>query len=252
MKKTINIFICLLVILLFACANQTIKNDSGSKIPNQKNIYSSPNRDPGIYQSPINILSSDTIQTKDPHIFSIHFEDKVTEVENLGHTIQLDFKAGSTITIDTSNYTFKQMHFHTPAEHLIDGVTYPMELHIVGVNNDNPDVSHYVVVGVLFKMGTENEFINEFLNAVPQHEHDKTMVKVNTIKLKNLLSKSDLPHHYHYKGSLTTPPYTETVNWFLLKRIFEASPKQIQIINSIEGNNARHIEPKNNRLIENN
>jgi len=65
------------------------------------------------------------------HQFVVHFQDEITAVENLGHTIQLDFKQGSTINVGGITYNFKQMHFHTPSEHLIDGITFPMELHIV-------------------------------------------------------------------------------------------------------------------------
>lgn len=242
-----NKIIILLTMLIIACTDETIKRTTESKP-----VYSLPSRDPGDYQSPINIFSFNTKKTQNTNTFDIHFEDKITEVENLGHTVQLDFKQGSIITINEIHYNFKQMHFHTPSEHLIDGVTYPMELHIVTVNNDNPNVAHYIVFSILFKMGKENAFIDEFLNIIPKHEHDKVFVKENTIKLKDLLSASDITHHYHYKGSLTTPPYTETVNWFVLKRVFEASPEQIEKINAIEGNNARHIESNNNRLIETN
>jgi carbonic anhydrase len=47
---------------------------------------------------------------------------------------------------------------------------------------------------------------------------------------------------YYYKGSLTTPLYTESVNWYVMKRIIEASLEQIMKINEIEGDNARHIQ----------
>ncbi|MDP2392226.1 MAG: carbonic anhydrase family protein [Methylococcaceae bacterium] len=47
----------------------------------------------------------------------------------------------------------------------------------------------------------------------------------------------------------TTQPYSENVNWIVLKTIFEASPEQIKAINKIEGNNARHFALKNDRTI---
>jgi carbonic anhydrase len=48
--------------------------------------------------------------------------------------------------------------------------------------------------------------------------------------------------YYSYRGSLTTPPYTESVRWYIAKHIFEASPAQIEAINKLEGNNARHVQ----------
>ncbi|MBS3953053.1 MAG: carbonic anhydrase family protein [Methylomicrobium sp.] len=65
-----------------------------------------------------------------------------------------------------------------------------------------------------------------------------------------LFSDRLLGHHYHYTGSLTTAPFTESVDWFVLKKVYEASPEQIETINKIEGNNARHIEPQNDRLVD--
>jgi carbonic anhydrase len=250
-NKPLTLLPLLLSFLLSSCNKQAIAVD-GVKVREQEVAkYSVPSRDPGKYQSPINILTTDIIKGRKARKFTIHFEDKITAVENLGHTVQLDFKSGSRITSDGLIYMFKQMHFHTPAEHLIDGVTYPMELHIVGVNAENSTTPHYLAISILFKMGKESPFINEFLSVIP-HKNGKQLVKANSIKLNDLLSSGDLERHYHYKGSLTTPPYIETVNWFVLKKTFEASPAQIKTINTIEGNNARHIEAENNRSVEDN
>ena len=48
--------------------------------------------------------------------------------------------------------------------------------------------------------------------------------------------------YYHYRGSFTTPPYTESVDWLVAKEVIEAGPAQIQRINRLEGNNARHVQ----------
>lgn len=250
-SKLSTLSLLLLLFLSFSSNKQAIAVEIAKVGEKAAAQYSLPSRDPGNYQSPINILTTDIKKGLKERNFIIHFEDKITAVENLGHTVQLDFKSGSSITSDGLTYMFKQMHFHTPSEHLIDGVTYPMELHIVGVNAENSTTPHYLVISILFKMGRESSFINEFLSVIP-HKNGKQLVKANSIKLSDLLSSGDLGHHYHYKGSLTTPPFIETVNWFVLKKVFEASPAQIKTINIIEGNNARHIEAQNNRSVEDN
>jgi carbonic anhydrase len=252
-----KLLILLFLLCLQACAHRTSKeiSEAGSHLEPQiqgPQKYSLPSLDPGFHQSPINIFTNRTKKELNLDHFVVHFQDNVTAVENLGHTIQLDFNAGSTITVKDKTYSFKQMHFHTPSEHLIDGMTFPMELHIVSAteNSVTPD---YLVIAVLFKMGEENQFINEFIKLTPSHPHNKTVVKDNSVKLNDLLSLNpagDLGHHYHYRGSLTTAPYTESVDWFVLKKVYEASPEQIETINKIEGNNARHIEPQNDRLVD--
>jgi len=67
---------------------------------------------------------------------------------------KLDFSEGCTIIFYGLTYIFKQIHFHTPSEHLIDGMAFPMEMHIVTniPDKDENDLSRYLVIGLLFKM----------------------------------------------------------------------------------------------------
>lgn len=207
--------------------------------------YIMPGLDHGFEQSPINIIS--TVNTSGKHHITLYFKDEVNKVENLGHTVQLDFSEGSVIVQDDTTFAFKQCHFHTPSEHLVDGMTFPMEMHIVNIlpNEDKTATPQYLVIGVLFKVGKENPFINDFLSAIPKEEHSSSTVKAGTVKLADLfgvIPKEIQGNYYNYRGSLTTPPYTESVRWYIAKHIFEASAKQIEAINKIEGNNARHVQ----------
>lgn len=56
--------------------------------------------------------------------------------------------------------------------------------------------------------------------------------------------------YYHDRGSLTTPPYTETLDWLVVKTIQQASPEQIRRINLIEGDNARRVQALYERKVE--
>lgn len=214
--------------------------------------YVLPGLDHGFEQSPINIVSA---QNQDGgHEITLYFKDEVNKVENLGHTVQLDFQEGSSIMQDDTTFIFKQCHFHTPSEHLIDGLTFPMEMHIVNImpNEDKNATPQYLVFGMLFKEGKENKFISEFLAAVPEEEHQAAEVKAGTVKLADLfgtIPKEIQRNYYNYRGSLTTPPYTESVRWYIVKHIFEASAEQIEAINKIEGNNARHVQALYGRTV---
>nr|WP_315150294.1 carbonic anhydrase family protein [uncultured Flavobacterium sp.] len=214
--------------------------------------YALPGLDHGFEQSPINIISSKSKEGK--HKITLHYKDEINKIENLGHTVQLDFQEGSSITVDDTTFVFKQCHFHTPSEHLIDGQTFPAEMHIVNLlpNADKKATPQYLVIGVLFKEGKENKFIADFLNTIPKEEHETAELKVGKVKLSDLfgnVSKSIKGHYYQYRGSLTTPPFTESVRWYITKHIFEASAEQIEAINRIEGNNARHVQALYGRLI---
>lgn len=206
-------------------------------------------------QSPINILSFNK-NNKGMHNITFNFKDEINAIENLGHTIQLDFKIGSTITVDNEVFQFKQLHFHTPSEHLLDGVRYPMEMHLVNTLQDQKEgeTPQFLVISILFKMGKESRFIDEFINTIPEAKDTKE-IETGTILIKDLISEKPeeiLDSYYHYVGSLTTPPYTESVRWYVSKHIFEASPDQIKKILDIEGENARQVQSLNDRELESN
>jgi carbonic anhydrase len=66
------------------------------------------------------------------------------------------------------------------------------------------------------------------------------------------IPSNELGTYYHYKGSLTTPPFTENVDWLIGKYIFEASPDQITAIEKIKGDNARHVQERHYRKVVSN
>jgi carbonic anhydrase len=219
----------------------------------EEESYLLPGLNHGLLQSPINILSEEAVEGK--HNITLNFTGNINKVENLGHTVQLDLVPGNTISLDGKTFEYKQMHFHTPSEHMIDGITYPMEMHVVTTLEDQPEgeTPEYLVLGFLIRMGKENKFFAQWLNQVPKEEGGINETDFNVLKNSEIGSAENLlkeiQSSYHYKGSLTTPPYTESVNWYVMKRIFEASPEQILKINEIEGDNARHIQARYKRSI---
>ncbi len=213
-----------------------------------------PGLDHGLIQSPINILTK-TVEHVDSRTITVRYKDEVDAVANLGHTIQLHFAEGSTIMAHGKIFHFKQMHFHTPSEHQLDGMTYPMEMHIVNAAEDEENgKTEYLVVSILFKMGDENKFISDFHDLIPEEEHSVHNIQTGRVRLSDLLMvpRKDKSEEglYFYKGSLTTPPYTESVNWYIDKHIYEASPEQIRAIKKYEGHNARKVQKIHERIIE--
>ncbi|MBB6460787.1 carbonic anhydrase family protein [Flammeovirga kamogawensis] len=242
--KNLLIIFALIGFLFTSC-------DSTHTTSSESIAYAVPTGEFGDIQSPINILSTSVEGVKKS---KLNLDVHCNAVENTGHSVQLDFDSTSQLVYDDVSYNFKQLHFHTPSEHQIDGITYPMEMHMVNVlQNDSSDKPHYLVIGVLFKMGKENKFLNEFINRIPKDHTGIVSVNENEVNLEDLFGKygcEEMKHYYHYNGSLTTPPYTETVSWHINQVIFEASAEQIQLINKIEGNNARHIQALKGRHVE--
>ena len=54
---------------------------------------------------------------------------------------------------------------------------------------------------------------------------------------------------YHFKGSLTTPPCSEGVNWFVMKDPVAVSKSQVKQFLSIVGENARPVQAANGRFV---
>lgn len=253
MKRQLFISLVFLSIVLNQCTSQKKETEDHTIIDDE--LYTLPGLEHGLIQSPINILTS-SLREADRHDIEVTaaHDKKVTGIVNKGHTIELEFDPGTEVTFDNKTYDFKQAHFHTPSEHQIDGMTFPMEMHFVSEgkkhDNENPE---YLVIAAFFKMGEENPFINGFIDKIPSHENDTINLADTPIYIDDLIGPINPDRkYYYYQGSLTTPPYTETVNWMILREIIEASPEQIRIINDLEGNNARHVQARFGRQVEGN
>jgi carbonic anhydrase len=198
----------------------------------------------GQRQSPINIVTGEAKPGQ--HTLSVSFHSSREHVTNTGHTVKVNYDPGSSIELDGKSYDLQQFHFHTPAEHQLDGVTYPLELHMV--HGQRGVEGQYAVIGVLFKQGAADELLAKLVAAAPTQAgatKDDTAVELD---VKSLFSPSD--GYFHYEGSLTTPPYAETVTWIVSKRVLEASGAQISAINQLEGDNARHIQALGSRQVD--
>ncbi len=229
-----------------------VKAEAPDALNKYEQGYGLPKTEDSNAQSPVDIISSQ-VQEDLTHRLTVKVSGSIVAVENMGHTVQVDFNPGSVIVVNGKSFELKQLHFHTPSEHLIDGITYPMEMHIVSILNDSikKEGSTYTVLGILFRIGHESKFIQEFLGSTPNTE-GKNILDSQKVRLSDFLiysPEAKMTSFYNYHGSLTTPPYAESVNWVICKRIFEASEEQIQSIEKMEGDNARHVRALNKRKI---
>jgi carbonic anhydrase len=74
----------------------------------------------------------------------------------------------------------------------------------------------------------------------------------NSVPLVHINTRDLLPTdhaYYTFLGSVTTPPCTEDVRWFVLKKPITASAKQIEIFTKEYPGNARPLQPLNGRVV---
>lgn len=194
----------------------------------------------GLSQSPIDLTGALDVQL--PRIIFNYAPTKLNIINN-GHTIEVKYDKGSFITIAKEKYKLMQFHFHTPSEHLIDGLPAVMEMHLVHKSNRGK----LAVVGVLFHLGAENINFESIWANLPERPRQKRSVgvKINAI---DLLPASK--RYFAYSGSLTAPPCTEGVKWQVLREPLEVSEEQLMKIESILGANSRLVQPLNEREIK--
>ncbi|WP_392565175.1 carbonic anhydrase family protein [Utexia brackfieldae] len=194
----------------------------------------------GSNQSPINI--DHTIKGKLDNL-AIDFHVTNETIVNNGHTIQVTTSDGDDVTIDNVKYSLKQFHFHSPSENHINGQAFPVEIHFVHANDDN----QLAVVAVMVKEGKANPVIDEILKDIPA-QIDKEEKIEQPFNFSKLFPTDK--HYYRYSGSLTTPPCTEGVTWFVMKEPVEMSKQQItQFQEALKHSNNRPLQALNGRLI---
>ena len=163
------------------------------------------------------------------------------KIINNGNTIQVNVPPGSKLRIDSKPFELVQFHFHRPSEELIDGKPAAMVVHFVHKN----EAGRLAVLGVLLKEGNENPGINTLWTHAPMAEGPEVVPEGVTFNPANLLPREY--EFYSYEGSLTTPPCTEGVRFFILKSQVNIAREQVDKFPFKL--NARPVQPQNGRAI---
>ena len=233
----------------------------------------------GRNQSPVNIVPKYTVFDAGLPDLTINYEPKVSAfLENNGHSVQASFLTGK-FNISggglPSRFQAAQLHFHwgsknsRGSEHQFDGRKYPMEIHIVHYNAGKyPNISTAMknadglaVLGVFVEVqASDNPVFNVIVDKLP-----KISYKTENVTIDSLQPFLFLPHNieqfYTYKGSLTTPPCFESVQWFVFNHTVGISDAQLKKFRSThEGkrqdtknpplsDDFRPIQPLNGRTV---
>ena len=166
------------------------------------------------------------------------------KILNNGHTIQVNVEPGSKLRIDGLVYDLLQFHFHKPSEELIDGKPAAMVIHFVHKNA----AGQLAVIGVLLKEGNENPGIKTLWANLPSKEGEELAPEKVMFNPSNLMPRE--MDFYSYEGSLTTPPCTEKVKFFILKTQVNIAREQVGAFPFKK--NARPVQALNERVIQTN
>jgi carbonic anhydrase len=186
----------------------------------------------GSQQSPVDIRNA--IKAQLPPL-RIAWSKKPDTIVNNGHTIQLNFPDGNMIGIGRDHYTLVQLHFHHPSEHYVDGSPLPMEAHFVHRSAGGA----LAILGVLMRAGKANPTFARIVGAMP--EEVGPAVKADPAIDPNRLLPAGYDY-YRYAGSLTTPPCSEVVEWFLLADPIDVAAADIETFARLYPMNARPVQ----------
>ncbi|GGE32115.1 carbonic anhydrase [Psychroflexus planctonicus] len=197
----------------------------------------------GNFQSPVNIVKYKRDKRLKPIDFHYSKETILHDVVNNGHTIQYDFEPGDYVVFEEESFQLKQFHFHEPAEHTIDGVRYPMAIHLVHQN----ETGAFLVMEILVKEGKSSKPF-DFLESFLPIANGETKLVNQAFDMNLNLPKNK--GYFTYVGSLTTPPCTEGVRWIIFKESITVSLEQVELLKYLMPiQNFRNEQPIHGRVI---
>jgi len=193
----------------------------------------------GSEQSPINITGS---VASDLPAIEFHYTDSALKIINNGHTVQVNSDGRSSMTVAGKQYQLLQFHFHHPSEEQMNGKSHDLVIHLVHKDAEG----HMAVVAVLADQGPDNSVLKTIFNHLPQTSEGEVTTGV-TINPADLLPKTS--SYYTFPGSLTTPPCSESVTWFVLKQPVTLSQSELEQFVKLYPHNARPVQPLHQRTV---
>jgi carbonic anhydrase len=193
----------------------------------------------GHQQSPVNITNA--VVSKLPAI-EFDYKPAVLKIVDNGHTVQVNYPLGSYIKVGDRTYQLLQFHFHHPSEEQIQGKSHDLVIHLVHQDAEQ----HKAVVAVLADRGQSNPVIQAVFSHLPKSKGQEVTTD-QTINAGDLLPATR--SYYTFPGSLTTPPCSEGVTWFVLKASVTLSSSELGQFTSLYPHNARPVQPLNGRKV---
>ncbi len=195
----------------------------------------------GKQQSPIDIHNAKLNKALKPIEF--HYIAGPMSLVNNGHTVQVNVAPGSYMIANGTRYDLVQFHFHHPSEETVKGKLSDMVVHLVHKSADGK----LAVIAIRLNEGAPNAVLATLWEHLPKTNGatDKTSENVNAAGL--------LPvdrGYWTYTGSLTVPPCTEGVQWFVFEQEKELSREQLRAFAALYKFNARPLQNPHGRKIE--
>ncbi|SPN99989.1 related to carbonic anhydrase [Cephalotrichum gorgonifer] len=229
----------------------------------------------GTRQSPID-LDSNALDVLEGSSVALEIPDMLdgAALENLGTTVEVVAQGGTLSLGDGQEFRLAQFHFHLPSEHLDNGTSRAMEMHMVfeGEDGQVAVMAAFIdvegagdgeVVGAPVPEGVVIEEEEGEEDDEDDDESDSALDKRFGVSRRQAagsvleavfsvvqdvsqpgsstttppLVMSDLVNTY--SGSLTTPPCTEGVTWLVSSQVLPITQRSFASVRGVLGFNSR-------------
>jgi carbonic anhydrase len=103
------------------------------------------------------------------------------------------------------------------------------------------------VVAVLLQQGEENTLVRELWKDLPKEKDKEELLDQIQIDVSQILPSTR--GYYTFSGSLTTPPCSEDVTWYVLREPVTVSAAEIEQFSRLYRNDARPTQPLYGRVV---
>jgi carbonic anhydrase len=197
----------------------------------------------GHEQSPIDIRGAHLNTSLQPLEF--HFIAGPVTLENTGNLIVVHVDRGSTMVADGVRYELQRLEFHRPAENAVKGKLADLDVEMDYRSTDGKMA--IAAVRLAMDRGDPNAVLAQLWPHLPKvaGASEKVGDEVNP--------GGFLPAdrgYWTFTGSLTTPPCTEGVRWFVFEDVLSMSRDQLRAYTAIFRMNSRPLQDTHGRRIE--
>jgi carbonic anhydrase len=164
----------------------------------------------------------------------LDYKAGIADILNNGHTVQINYGPGSSLTVDGFAFELKQFHFHSPSENKVNGKQFPLEGHLVHADKDG----NLAVVAVMFQEGAANTLLTRLWEKMLDKAGEKSALQrteYNAIASEGtwLLPLQRIAHHaaVQWRGALVRDEEARHIEQFS-KAIGFANNRPIQATNA--------------------
>jgi carbonic anhydrase len=197
----------------------------------------------GAEQSPIELVSPRTL-TVPCEPLRFRYRSSSLFIANEGNALRLGYDRGSFLVVSGLSYELVELRVHVPAEHRIDGNVADAELQLIHGNNRG-DIA---ILSVPIRAGhRSNRIFSRIVELAPGERGEQRYrrnVGINAMFL--LPGRKD---YFNYRGSLTRPPCTEGVHWYVLRTPLEVDREDMERLQQLVVGSGRPVQAIGSREV---